>query len=651
MDNEAPKPKTGLLNLQTKLAIAFAVLAIVSSAIVTAAIYIRVRSRLYEDVRDHLRDSVSIGALQVNGDVHATLTDPSQEDSDVYLDMKETFRAIRDAGTNFKFVYSLRNVDGKIYFVVDAEENPEDVSHLGDEYTDAPPGLADLMTAMNQPFVNEEFYTDQWGTFLTGYAPIYKADGTVDAVLGIDIEATNVASYQSSILRSALLIFAGTALVMGIIGWFIGQRLASPILALIDGARRIEAGDLSYKVEVSTHDETSILADAFNTMGAQLRELVGGLENRVVDRTKEVEQRSKYLSAAAEVSRVVTTIHEPNELIRRVVDLIRESFGLYYVGLFMVDEKNEFAVLRAGTGEAGRLMVERGHRIRVGEGMVGWCVEHAQARIAMEAGQDAVRLASPLLPATRSEAALPLRLRDRVAGALTVQSDQPDNFDDAIITVLQTMVDQVSIALDNARLFSESDQALKQLRRAIGDVSRQAWKDELEKRSVVGYYGNVTGVYPIDGARGEMRENRDNESRTEQTPVATVQIPLRVRDQVLGVVEACKSQAGSEWSKEETDLLNTLVDQLGVAIDNARLYEQSQRKAERERILSEITGHVRSTTDINLILQTAVRDLAEALRVPKGMIRLIQPSAHSQDIKGEPISPSQPSGNGGTSNG
>jgi GAF domain-containing protein len=129
-----------------------------------------------------------------------------------------------------------------------------------------------------------------------------------------------------------------------------------------------------------------------------------------------------------------------------------------------------------------------------------------------------------------------------------------------------------------------------------------------------------------------------------------VQIPLKVRDQVLGVVEAYKSQAGKEWSKDEINIMKTLVDQLGVAIENARLYEQSQRKAEREKILSEITSKVRASTDINVILQTAVQDLAEALHVPKGAIRLIQPDAHSQNGEIKPIPPVHASGNGGSSN-
>ena len=646
MDQKALNRNQGVLSLQTKLAIAFAVLAVVSSAIVATAIYVSVRSRLYEDIRSHLRDAVSIGALHVDGDAHALLTDPAHEESSAYLDLKRTFQEIRDAGTDFRFVYSLRSVEGKIYFIVDAEESEEDVSHLGDEYTDASPALVEAIGTLSEPFVDEEFYTDQWGTWLSGYAPIYKADGNVDAVLAIDIAASNVTAYQNQILSSALVIFAVTTLVMGIAGWFLGRQLAAPILSLIEGARRVAAGDLEYQVQVKTQDETAVLAEAFNAMGAQLRDLVSGLESRVAERTQEVEQRSNYLSASAEVSRVATTILEPDVLIRRVVDLIRDSFKLYYVGLFLLDESKEFAMLRAGTGEAGQILIERGHKIRVGEGMIGWSISHAQARIALEAGQDAVRLSTPILPATRSEAALPLRSRGQIIGAVTVQSDQPGAFDDATVSVLHMMVDQVGIALDNARLFAESEEALKNLRRSVGEIDRQTWRETLQERAILGYRGDASGVQPIEDGQAASEEDAN---AGEHAELPGIRIPLKVRNQILGIVEAHKPQLDEEWSKDEIELMKTLVDQLGVAIENARLYEVSTRTAERERILAEITGRVRSSTDINVILQTAVQELSEALQVPRGSIRLIRTTAHSQEAGVRNI-PAGSSGNGGSSN-
>jgi GAF domain-containing protein/HAMP domain-containing protein len=647
MDSKAPGNVGLNLNLQAKLALGFSVMAIISSGIVAGAIYFRVRERLRDDIRNYLRDAVSIGSLYVNGDSHATLTDPAQMESDSYLSLKRDFQQIRDAGTDYRFVYSLREVGDDIQFIVDAEESEEDVSYLGDIYGDLPQEVAELIPVLEEPYVYDEFYEDEWGIWLTGYAPIRKSDGTVDAVLAIDIPANSVIAYQNSMLWSTLLIYLITMPVVAVVGWLLGRQLANPILSLIDGARRIEAGDFNYRAEVKTQDEVAQLADAFNSMGAQLGELVSGLERKVAERTQDVEQRSSYLRAAAEVSREATTILEADRLIPRVVELIRERFNLYYVGLFLVDDNYEWAVLRAGTGEAGKLLVERGHRIKIGEGMIGWCIQHTQARVALEAEQDAVRLVSPLLSATRSEAAIPLRSRGRVFGALTVQSDQPGVFDAETITVLQTMADQVSVALDNARLFNESEQALEALRRSIGEYRRQAWQETIRARSVIGYRGDLRGLRPISDF--EPVVNHDLEMQSDDSDATHVQIPIIIRDQVLGMIEARKPQAAGEWSQAEIMLMNGLIDQLGVALENARHFEESQRRAEREKILADITGRVRSTADFNEIMQTAIKELSEALHVPRGSIRLIRSASQNPELISKPEEGD--SGNGGSLNG
>jgi GAF domain-containing protein len=189
-----------------------------------------------------------------------------------------------------------------------------------------------------------------------------------------------------------------------------------------------------------------------------LRELNETLERRVVDRTRELDRRAALLQAAAEVSRTASSLLEPGALIRRTVNLVRDRFDYYYVGLFLLGASGQWAELRAGTGEAGREMLSRRHRLQVGsETMIGWCTAHGQARIALDVGEEAVRFDNPLLPDTRSEMALPLISRGRVIGALTVQSTEPQAFSDEDVSVLQTMADQVANAIENARLLGETE--------------------------------------------------------------------------------------------------------------------------------------------------------------------------------------------------
>ncbi len=187
-------------------------------------------------------------------------------------------------------------------------------------------------------------------------------------------------------------------------------------------------------------------------------------------------RRNVQLQTAAEISRSANTILDPDTLIVRAVNLIQEQFNFYYVGLFLLDAEGRFAVLKAGTGEAGRQMLAQGHRLAVGgESMIGQCVADARARIALDVGQASVRFDNPLLPLTRSEMALPLISRGQCIGALTVQSAQEAAFSDEDIAALQTMADQLAVAIENARLFRQLDEQLgqsQQLNQALEQVQR-----------------------------------------------------------------------------------------------------------------------------------------------------------------------------------
>jgi GAF domain-containing protein len=361
-----------------------------------------------------------------------------------------------------------------------------------------------------------------------------------------------------------------------------------------------------------------------------------------------------------------------------VVELIRDRFDLYYVGLFLADEAGEWAVLEAGTGEAGKAMLARRHQIRVGEGMVGWSVARGNWRVAAEAEADAVRLATPELPLTRSEAALPLRSRGRTLGALTVQHTEPGAFDPDTMAVLQTMADQVAVALDNAALFAESQESLSVLRRAYGEVSRQSWAELVRARPDWGYRYAHGQVSPVEGepwpemvqaaspgagpgtlpgvadratSRGGNGEDvppswEDVPPSGEDAPPSgedasgaeveappgevgaprdgdrSLAIPIRVRDQQIGVLGFRKRAEEGAWTREETELLETLTDQLEVALESARLYQDTQRRAAEEQLLGEVTARMRETLDVDTVLQTAIQEMGAALGLSRVEVRM-----------------------------
>ena len=342
----------------------------------------------------------------------------------------------------------------------------------------------------------------------------------------------------------------------------------------------------------------------------------------------DLERRSNQLEASARVAQAATSILETDRLIREVVEVIRARFGLYYVGLFLTDEASKWAVLQAGTGEAGRAMLARGHRLRVsGDSMVGWSIAHSQARVALEAEEDPVRLATPELPDTRSEAALPLRSRGQVLGALTVQSEQPEAFDQDTIAVLQAMVDQVAVAIDNAYLFAEAEAALEATRRAYGELSREGWAELLRTQSGLGYRGGKRGVTRTEGIRRSELEQalqkraslRGSDTDIEDKHPLTV--PVKVRGNVVGVLDTHKSSEAGEWTPEEVRLLETLAEQVGVALESARLYRDAQRRAAHERLVGEITDKMSRAADIDMLMQTTIQEMAAALDVPSAFVQ------------------------------
>jgi signal transduction histidine kinase len=225
-----------------------------------------------------------------------------------------------------------------------------------------------------------------------------------------------------------------------------------------------------------------------------LAEANEGMQREITERKQAEAERERLLAAlkhrsiqlqtAAEVSKSASTILDPEELMNQVVNLTQEHFNLYYVGLFLVDETGDYAILRAGTGEAGRQMLEIGHKLTVGgESMTGWSVANAQARIALDVGKEAVRFDNPYLPKTRSEMALPLISRGQwCIGALTVQSAQETALSEEDIVVLQTIADHLAIAIENARLYDAAQREITRRKRAENAIRKL--NVELEQRVI-----------------------------------------------------------------------------------------------------------------------------------------------------------------------
>jgi DNA-binding LacI/PurR family transcriptional regulator/anti-anti-sigma regulatory factor/putative methionine-R-sulfoxide reductase with GAF domain len=211
--------------------------------------------------------------------------------------------------------------------------------------------------------------------------------------------------------------------------------------------------------------------------GILARQLGGALQDSLL--VQRLENRGVQLLTAAEVSRAASGVLALDELIQQVVDLVRERFDLYYAGLFLIEDG--WAVLWAGTGEAGRHMLAERHRLKVGgDSMIGRCIGDRQARIALDVGEEAVRFENPLLPGTRSEMALPLISRGEAVGALTVQSSQEAAFGAGDIAAFQTMADQLANAITNARLYEETQRAYAEVEQQVREQTEELKREQEE---------------------------------------------------------------------------------------------------------------------------------------------------------------------------
>jgi PAS domain S-box-containing protein len=340
-----------------------------------------------------------------------------------------------------------------------------------------------------------------------------------------------------------------------------------------------------------------------------------------------LERRALQLETAAEVSRAAGSLLDLDVVIQQVVDVVRERFDLYYVGLFLVDEMGRWAVLRAGTGEAGQKMIEQRHRLEVGGvSMIGDCVTSKQPRVALDTGEEPARFDNPFLPQTRSELALPLISRDEAIGALTIQSTEEAAFGDEDIAILQIMADQLANVITNARLFQQTQAALTEMERVQRQYMEQAWGEYTRTQAVLGFQQTAEGVVPLGGeALPEVErvlEELDTVVVDGEDGTSVLTVPVLLRGQPLGVLGFRLDRGAESIGPDDIALAESVSEQFALAAENLRLLDDTQRRAARERLTRDITDKMRRAASIEGVVQAAVDELFDALGTSRAFVRL-----------------------------
>jgi GAF domain-containing protein/HAMP domain-containing protein len=438
------------------------------------------------------------------------------------------------------------------------------------------------------------------------------------------------------------------------------QALTRPINRLTSTAQKITEGDLTVSAPVS-NDEIGLLANSFNIMTARLRQFISELEDRVRTRTSELAERnesltfrSRQLQTISEVARSIAAAQDLETLLNEVATLVSSRFGFYHVGIFLVDDNHEFAILRAANSEGGKRMLARQHKLRVGQvGIVGYTTGNALPRIATDVGSDAVFFNNPDLPLTRSEMALPLIAGGQVIGALDVQSTQADAFSEEDVELFLTLADQVSVAIMNSRSFEESQKALHDAQLIHQQYLHQEWSRETREKVHLTYEYTQRGVTARERVVNTEIETVFTTGQAlihnasmpgERDRAAMMGIPIVLRGETIGIIHLQdQSSAGREWATEEIETVQSVADQVAQALENARLFEQTVRRADRERKVLEITSKIRSTTDPKAMLQIAVEELQRALHASKTQVIL---NSDESTLPDHNTHPSGSNGNG-----
>lgn len=362
------------------------------------------------------------------------------------------------------------------------------------------------------------------------------------------------------------------------------------------------------------------LKDIENYLQAQSEER-SNLEERVKERTHALDRRSEQLEAAALVTRAAAEVHDLHQLLDIVAQQITARFGFYHAGIFLSDATNLQLTLVAASSKGGQTMLARGHKLEIGrEGIVGFAAYQKRSRIAQDVGTDAMFFNNPDLPGTHSEVALPLLAQNRLIGVLDIQSQEHNAFTTDDIYTLQTMTDQIAMAIENIRLIEQSRAAIVNLESLNAANTAKVWKERLGDQ-VKGYTYTPLGVGPSNPSHISEQGEPGNEM--------ALKIPLNLRGKEIGNLSLKRKSNEATWAENEKEMAQRIASQVVLAIENARLLEESQHRAQREQTVNELSGRFSRSLDVDTLLQNAVRELHKLPQVSEVSV-FINPAEETQ---------------------
>ena len=357
------------------------------------------------------------------------------------------------------------------------------------------------------------------------------------------------------------------------------------------------------------------MQNAFNSLTTEREKL----EDRVRERTEELEARAIQLRAATSVTRTIAGIQDISELLSETTRLITDEFGYYHSGLYLLDERKRTAFLQASSSATGKSLIGQGFRIEPNKlNMTNLVIEQRRPQIAMDVG-DANFIRDPNFPLTRSRIMLPLTVRGQVIGILDIHSDQPRTFDGQDAEVLQTLADLVAISIDNVRLIDETKSLIYELESNTTLQTRETWS-KFTSRHKPAYQYTPAGVRPLF-------------SKIKTEKADGLHVPMILHGQNIGNIVLKRKGISSTWSERERILVEKVAAQVALALENSRLVDETQKNAMRNQVIANISSRVRETLDVESVVRTATTELRRVFDLKEAEISIGAPQPEPTQLR------------------
>ncbi|HSL42767.1 MAG TPA: GAF domain-containing protein [Anaerolineales bacterium] len=367
---------------------------------------------------------------------------------------------------------------------------------------------------------------------------------------------------------------------------------------------------------------------------ASLNTAQNDLKNRSAElliANQQLENRTKKLHAIAMVTRTAAAIQDFDLLLASITSTISRQLDYYHVGLFLMDEQKEFAILRSTNTDAGQKLLSQGYKVPLGQsGPLGLVTQTGRPQSRAVRSEDPVLLDILQLGETRSQLLLPLKSGEQVTGILDIQSGEEHAFSEDDISILSILADQVAITIQNLLLYEQSQSALRQADATSQQISAQAWKAYEQAIRTKGYR--------YDGIKSEpLKEPRPTNNGNN-----SLLVPIRLRGQTIGSFRLNPSDPSRGWTDDELVMIRATAERVALALEGARLVEEAQKRATREAFLSDVSTKLSASFQLDSILRDTVQELGQTLKNSTVTFQLINPSA-------PPIAPEPEKPNGHTS--